>query len=713
MKRLLLAVFFLQFFYLGFTQDRLFTIDEAVIGQWRQLYPTHYYNLQWQGKTANFTFQDYQSVYQQSAANSDSIKILSLNELNTALKKKGLDTLTHIPYFEWNTEQEFNFYSGNRWVEYSLASSNVLQTIYLPKGAQNKTLNYQTKQIAYTLDNNLLVASPVNDSLVITHDVDKNIVNGQTVSRNEFGINGGIFWSPSGKKLAFYRKDESNVGEYPLVDITSREATVVPIKYPMAGMPSEHISLGVYNFEKGKTIFIERKDSLSEKYLTNITWSPDELFIYIQVLNRAQNHMKLNKYDASTGELVATLFEENNDAYVEPSNPLLFIDDNPDKFIYQTRNNGFNQAYLYNSNGNLIRKLTDGSWEITEVVAVDKRNIYYMATKESPLERHFYQTNLKNGKTLRLTNQPGEHQVLFNASANQFIDLYSNVNLPHQVDICSTKGTLLRTALKAKNPLIEYKMPEMRIGSLKAADGETDLYYRIIKPVDFDPQKKYPAIVYVYGGPHAQLVENRWLGGGRMWEYFMAQKGYVLFVLDNRGSANRGLKFENVIFRQCGVNEMKDQMEGVKYLESLGYLDMNRIGVHGWSYGGFMTTSLMVNHPEVFKVGVAGGPVIDWKYYEVMYGERYMDTPEENPEGYMFTSLLPRAKDLKGKLMIIHGAVDPTVVWQNSQQFLRECITNQVPVDYFVYPRAEHNVRGYDRIHLMQKVTNYFDDYLK
>jgi dipeptidyl-peptidase-4 len=423
--------------------------------------------------------------------------------------------------------------------------------------------------------------------------------------------------------------------------------------------------------------------------------------------------MKLNRYNVANGALDFTLFEEKNEKYVEPYHPLLFIDNKPDRFVYQSRNQGYNHAYLYSADGQLIKPVTEGDWEITDVVYLDKHSLYYMATKESPIERHLYRTDLKNGKTLKLTQVQGTHSVLFNAEAKLFIDTWSNIKTPKVIDVVSVKGTNVRTVIKSANPLAAYKIPEMKIGSLKAADGVTDLYYRIIKPVDFDSTQKYPAIVYVYGGPHAQLVNNRWLGGARLWEYYMAQNGYVLFILDNRGSANRGLEFENVIHRQCGVNEMKDQMKGIKQLESLGFVDMNRIGVHGWSYGGFMTTSLMVNYPDVFKVGVAGGPVIDWKYYEVMYGERYMDSPDENSEGYMFTSLLPRAKDLKGKLLIIHGGVDPTVVWQHSQLFLSECIKNQVPIDYFVYPEAEHNVRGFDRIHLMQKVTNYFDDYLK
>lgn len=713
MKQLLWVWVVLQLALPGLAQNKMLTMSDAVVGQWQNLAPESFHNLQWRGSSDQFTFQDYYKVYQQSANKADSVVLFSLRELNDWLLNKQADTLTYLPRFTWHNENEFHFYNKNTWLAVQLKEKKIIARIDLPENAENKEIHYPSKQIAYTLDNNLYVVDAENKTTAITQIPDKNIVSGQSVSRNEFGISGGIFWSPSGSRLAYYRKDESKVKDYPLVDITARQAEVKLVKYPMAGMASEHISVGVYDFSSRQTQFIESQDTISEKYLTNLSWSPDEQYIYLQVLNRGQNHMKLNRYAVVNGSLDLTLFEEKHEKYVEPYYPLLFIDNKSDRFVYMTRTQGYNHAYLYNADGQLIKPITQGDWEITEVVYLDKHSLYYMATKESPIERHLYKTDIKNGKTIKLTQVQGTHSVLFNAEAKLFIDTYSNIKMPLVCDVLTTKGAKVRTVLNSANPLADYKMPEMKIGSVKAADGVTDLFYRIIKPLDFDSTQKYPAIVYVYGGPHAQLVNNRWLGGARLWEYYMAQNGYVLYVLDNRGSANRGLEFENVIHRQCGVNEMKDQMEGIKQLESLGYVDMNRIGVHGWSYGGFMSTSLMVNYPDVFKVGVAGGPVIDWKYYEVMYGERYMDSPEENPEGYLFTSLVPRAKDLRGKLLIIHGGVDATVVWQQSQVFLTECIKNQVPVDYFVYPEAEHNVRGFDRIHLMQKVTNYFDDYLK
>ena len=235
----------------------------------------------------------------------------------------------------------------------------------------------------------------------------------------------------------------------------------------------------------------------------------------------------------------------------------------------------------------------------------------------------------------------------------------------------------------------------------------------MIKPINFDPKKKYPVLVYVYGGPHAQLVKNSWLGGAGLWLNYMAQQGYLIWTLDNRGSANRGFEFENSIFRNLGTLELEDQMQGINYLKSLDYVDVDRIGVDGWSYGGFMTISLMLKNPGVFKAGCAGGPVIDWKWYEVMYGERYMDTPQDNPEGYKNACLLNHVKDFEGRLLIIHGTMDPTVVWQNSLSFLQKCVDEDKLVDYFVYPGHGHNVGGMDRVHLWKKIEQYFNDNLK
>ncbi|MCK5822547.1 MAG: DPP IV N-terminal domain-containing protein [Bacteroidales bacterium] len=716
MKKAILILFLFSCFSpVLMAQKKELTIQDAIIGQWKNLYPEYIKQLRWQGKTNFYTYVKNSNLIKANLSSSKTDTLVYLKDINGVLHSNSIDSIKYFPAYKWKNKNSLEFSYKNHSLIYNITSKKFDLNITYDEKAENIDICHENYKMAYTIDNNLYITDKTSKITAVTNDEDKDFVNGQIASRNEFGIYKGTFWSPKGSYLVFYRKDNHDVKSFPLVDITKRIAEVEYIKYPMAGMKSEHVSLGVYNIATGKTIFIEGKDKTSEKYLTNISWGPNEKYIYIAVLNREQNHMKLNKYDVATGKIIKTLFEEKSDKYVEPEHTLTFLKTKPNQFLYQTRKDGYNHIYIYNTEGKLIKQLTKGNYEVTDVLGFNLKetNLFYVSTQESPIERHVYKINIKSGKITKLTKEAGTHRCILNKNREYLFDTYSNTEVPRVYNIISSKGEKVKNLLTSANPLKDYTLGEMKIGTIKAADGKTDLYYRLIKPVNFDPNKKYPAIIYVYGGPHAQLVNNSWLGAARMWQYYMAQKGYVMLTIDNRGSANRGLEFENAIFRNCGVNEMADQMKGVDLFKSLGYVDMNRIGVHGWSYGGFLSTSLIINHPDVFKVAVAGGPVIDWKFYEVMYGERYMDTPQENPEGYKNSSLLYRAKELKGKLLIIQGAIDKTVVWQNSLSFIRECVKNNVPVDYFAYPRAEHNVRGYDRIHLKDKVSHYFDDYLK
>ena len=573
----------------------------------------------------------------------------------------------------------------------------------------------------FTKGKSLYIVKSEGDTLLVAESENPQITYGQVVSRNEFGIEGGTFWSPSREHLAFYRKDESKVTTFPLLDITSRTGTLREIKYPMAGMGSENVQLGIYSLTDGKTVYVKADEFGYDRYLTNITWTPDGSKVLIQVLDRSQKHLKLNMYDALTGDFLKTILTEDNEKYVEPRDPVWFLKGSSDLFIYRTDNrDGYRNLYLCDTEGN-IRRLTETDADV-QYVANDGKYVWYTSAEISPIENHLFRISIKAspkglskakfGKPEQLTVAEGWHNIEMSPDLTQYVDCWSNLTTPRVADLCSSDGKVIRNILTADDPTLDYAYTEISLGTVKSADGQYDNYYRLIKPIDFDPSKKYPTIVYVYGGPHSQMVTNTFLANLRRWEMHMAQRGYLVYVQDNRGTDNRGAAFEKAIHGQCGQAEMADQMEGVKMLMSLPYVDKDRIGVHGWSYGGFMTISLITNYPEIFKVAVAGGPVIDWKWYEVMYGERYMDHPERNPEGYAKTSLISKAKDLKGKLLICQGAIDPVVVWEHSLSFVRECVKNNVQVDYFPYPCAEHNVMGKDRIHLNDKITMYFEDYL-
>ncbi len=558
-----------------------------------------------------------------------------------------------------------------------------------------------------------------DEAILVARSEAPGIVMGETVSRNEFGIDGGVFWSPDSARIAFFRKDERAVTEFPLLDITTRTGTLRTIRYPMNGMTSEQVSLGIYDRASGRTVWADVTDFGPDRYLTGVSWGPDGRNLFIQVLDRSQKHCRLNMYRAADGRFVRTVLTEDDERYVEPLDPLQFIGPRYE-FLYRTANrDGFRQLYLCDTLGT-VRRLTACQADVA-LSAVCGNSVFYTSAEVSPVENHLFRIDLRFprkgtariGKAQRLTPERGWHKVRVSTDGQWFLDSWSSLNVPLETALRSTSGKgEERFHRSAADPLKDYATGTVEMGTVRSADGQYDNYYRLFKPAGFDPSKKYPLIVYVYGGPHSQMVTDSWLAGVRLWELYMAQRGYVVYVQDGRGTQNRGLAYEQAIHRQCGQVEMADQMAGVRRLMEEPWIDGGRIGVHGWSYGGFMTISLMTTYPDVFKVGVAGGPVIDWKWYEIMYGERYMETEETNPDGFARTSLIGKAGDLRGRLLICQGAIDNTVVWQHSLNFIQTCIDAGVPVDYFPYPVAEHNVFGENRVHLMDKVTRYFDDYL-
>ena len=581
---------------------------------------------------------------------------------------------------------------------------------------QASSFNTASRYTAYVNGDQLYVrpADFGKDDIKLTTDGSREIVYGRSVHRDEFGIHSGLFWSPDGMRLAFYRMDQSMVTDYPQVNLFPRIATNEPDKYPMAGETSHKVTVGVYDVATNKTIYLKAGDP-TDRYFTNIAWSPDSKIVYMFELNRDQNDCRLMSYDATTGDCIGELYRETDAKYVEPQNPIQFLPWDNSKFILQSQKDGYNHLYLFDTKGNELRQITQGNWVVLDVVGFNAKNksVIITSNESSPIQCNTWEVSVNTGKRTLLDNGQGWHSPSLSDSGRYLVDSYQTPEVPRNIELVDAK-TLRHTAyFESPNPWEGYKVPQFSCGTVKAADGTTDLYWRMVKPADFDETKKYPTVVYVYGGPHAHNVDARWNYSSRSWETYMAQKGYILFILDNRGSEHRGKEFEQATFRQLGQEEMRDQMCGVAYLKSLPYVDAGRIGVHGWSYGGFMTISLMTNYPDVFKVGVAGGPVIDWKWYEVMYGERYMDTPQSNPEGYAKCSLLPKAKELKGKLQIITGYNDPTVVPQHCLMFIEECIKAGTQPDFFAYPGEGHNMMGHKSVHLHERITQYFEDYLK
>ncbi|MGM9813034.1 MAG: DPP IV N-terminal domain-containing protein [Muribaculaceae bacterium] len=583
-----------------------------------------------------------------------------------------------------------------------------------PEGFRGLEWNEAGKVWALLKDDNLYVKAQNGELHQLSTDGSREIVYGQSVHRNEFGIYKGTFFSPDGKQLAFYRMDQSMVTDYPQVNTFERVAAYAPDKYPMAGMTSHKVTIGIADVATGATRYLDLGD-VTDRYFTNIAWSPDGSTLYLIEVNRDQTDARLDAYDAASGKKIKTLYSEHNDRYVEPLHPIQFLPWDSTKFIYWSQQDGFMHLYLMDIQGNIVCQLTKGNWVVDAVVGFNAKakSVIYVSNEINPLQMNIFSVDVAKGTRRQLDNGLGVHSATLSADGSYLLDSWSEPDVPRAYAITNTRTGKSVEIHRSADPWQGYQVPIFESGSIKAADGVTDLYWRMVKPADFNPAKKYPTVVYVYGGPHAHNVAASWHWMSRSWETYMAQKGFIVYILDNRGSENRGLAFEQATFRQLGQIEMQDQMKGVEYLKTLPYVDASRLGVHGWSFGGFMTISLMTNYPDVFKVGVAGGPVIDWKWYEVMYGERYMDTPQTNPEGYEKTSLLNRAKDLKGRLLVITGMNDNTVVPQHCLMFLNACAEADTYPDFLAYPGEEHNMRGHKSVHLHEKITRYFEDYLK
>ena len=685
-------------------QLKTITLEESVLQQNRKFGADRMTGFQWIPGSTDYVYYTtmWTKMMQASATRTEAKEGITLAELNAALGTK----ITNFFGLQWIDNSHILVTENGKYYQYNRQTKSGKLLFSLPEEAENTTPDAAKQKIAYTKGNNLYVHTGSQD-VAVTQESSPGIVSGQSVSRNEFGISGGIFWSPKSTFLAFYQKDETQVADYPLLDMTQTPGKLMPIKYPMAGQASEQVRVGIYHLASGKTVFIRPKSGGLNDYMTNLSWTPDEKYILVAELNRGQNTMHLNLYEATTGSFVRTLLQETHERWVEPEHEAFFPSAQSSNFIWFSERDGFQNLYYYDLNGKLIQQLTRNKFPTREIIGANPEGtvVYFKATGEQGINMLLYKVTLKGKQTLVSTTL-GVHNGVLSPDGQWLFDEYSNATTPSQSVLWNAKGKAT-VVMTSSNKYEGYALGSAEIKTIKAADGVTDLFTRLIKPSNFDPTKKYPVLVYVYGGPHAQMITNSYLLGANLWMYWMAEQGYLVFTVDNRGSDNRGFAFESVIHRNLGNHEMADQLNGIAYLKSLPYVDANRLAVHGWSYGGFMTTSLLLRHPDVFKVGVAGGPVIDWKWYEVMYGERYMDTPEENPEGYATANVSQYAKNLTGKLLLIHGTSDDVVVEQHNLALVKKLVEAGKQADYFPYPMHKHNVTGKDRVHLMKKVLDY------
>ena len=719
-------VFLLPF--VSSAQLKKLTVEDAVLKQRTTLAPQRLLQPSWITGTNFFTYvvknNGSEYLVKEDASNLKTDTILSLDVFKEALytAKPDVPKVQHFIPFTWIDQKNMRLVFERAYYKYNIETNIISLLLKYPKSGEEIDYEPVSNRCAYTINSNLAIADKdskdgndiqakdlsVLKSEMLSTEGSYTISSGKAVHRNEWGINKGTFWSPKGNRIAYYKMYEGMVADYPIMDFEQTPAMSKNIKYPMAGNASHQVKIWVKDFIKNRQFEVQLGTSL-DQYFTNVAWSPDEEYIYVAVLNRDQNELKFNCYDGTTGTFIRTLFTETHPKYIEPEKPMVFLPTKPSQFLWFSKRDGFNHLYLYDIKGKLIKQLTKGQFDVTEFLGFNKTGslAFYIATTENALERQVFSVDLSTGKVTTLTRNPGVHSAVFNEEGNYFIDTYSSTTIPKKSTLMDINGAEISVLINAQNPLLAYENSAIKLFDINSTDKKAKLNCRMFFPPQFDSTKKYPVLVYVYGGPHAQLITNSWLGGGDMWLYYMAQQGFVVFTLDNRGSMNRGVEFEQAMFRKFGTIEREDQLAGVEFLKHQKFVDSTRLGVFGWSFGGFMSIGMMTR-TNAFKVGVAGGPVIDWKKYEIMYTERYMDKPQDNKEGYEDANLLNYVKNLKGKLLVIHGTSDDVVVWQHSIDYIKKCVDEGVQVDYFVYPGHKHNVLGKDRVHLMQKVADYF-----
>jgi len=579
------------------------------------------------------------------------------------------------------------------------------------------------KKVSFVRDQNLYVVDiATGKETAVTRDGKGPIKYGMAefVAQEEMGRMTGYWWSPDGRKIAFTRVDESPVNIEKRYEINADSFTVFEQRYPATGTPNALVELKTIDLASGAITDIALGDN-PDIYLPRVKWLPDSSTLSFQRQSRDQKTLQLLFANTDTGAS-RVILTETSPTWVNLSDDLRFLEDG--RFIWSSERSGFRHLYLYDKNGRLIRPLTAGDWVVNRVYGVDedKGRVYFDANRESPLEQHAYSAALDTNTAQnpqRITAEPGQHSLTFATNMKSYIDRFSALHTPPRVTVHRADGRRLfaveENALDETHPYYPYLKtdPQITFGQLQADDGQT-LYYRLIRARDFDQSKKHPVLIYHYGGPHAQLVKNQWPQGTDYWLKMLAQRGYVVFTLDNRGSWNRGKAFEDPIYRRLGKVEVADQARGVEFLRAQPWVDAGRIGVFGWSYGGYMTLMNLMQHPELYAAGISVAPVTDWSLYDTHYTERYLGTPRDNPEGYEKSNVFGYASQLSDPLLMVHGMADDNVLFTNSTKLYKILQDLDKPFEMMNYPGSKHSIWGQKtRTHLFHTMTRFLDRNLK
>ena len=568
-----------------------------------------------------------------------------------------------------------------------------------------KRVSFRREHDLYVLD----IASRKTTRL--TSDGRPTLLNAELdwVYPEELDLGTAYWWSPDSKRIAYMQFDTSHEMQYPQVDLRGLRGTLELERYPQAGTANAEVRLGVVSADGGPTRWMDLGEP-RDHLLARVHWRPDSSGIAVHRLNRVQNDLQLLLADPADG-VARTLLHEKDPAWINITNQFRYLPSG--KFLWSSERDGFRHLYVYSGDGKQLSRVTQGSWEVSDVAGVDEAasRVYYVSTEASSLERQLYAIDLDGTAKKRLTQTAGTHAISMSPTHEFYMDTHSSLTSPSRKTLHTNDGAELAVYREADHKLSdEYDLLPTEIVQLKAADG-TPLYARMIKPAGFRSGQKYPAIVMVYGGPHAQSVRNAWAGA--TWDQALAHRGFVIWQMDNRGAAGRGHAFEAALYRRLGEKELADQRDGVRHLISQGFVDPARIGIYGWSYGGFMTLYSLLNAPDLFKAGIAGAPVADWRNYDTIYTERYLGTPAENEEGYRRSSAVTYADKLRAKLLIVHNIEDDNVLFQNSLQMSDALERAGKLFTMMIYPQKSHGVSGPARKHLLELTTDFFETNLK
>jgi dipeptidyl-peptidase-4 len=569
-------------------------------------------------------------------------------------------------------------------------------------------------RIAFLKNNNIhVIEIEGHIDTQLTSEGNDHLLVGQVdwVYGEEFGIDKGFYWSPDSQHIAYFKMDESNVPEFPITDFIPVQNEVASTRYPKAGENNSVVTVGVVSLKDNTTRWIDIGDN-TDIYIPRIKWLPCSDSLAIQRLNRSQNKLDLLLADINTGKTSAILKEESTNGWIDIYDDLTFIESGK-RFIWSSNQSGFKHLYLYDINGEQVHQLTDGEWEVDDLAGVDESNdmVYFRATEKASWERQLYSVDLEGNGMQRLTHGDGWHIISMSTDFSYYLDSFSTYIEPNKVILYTADGKELAVIESNSIPALqEFNLVKPEFITFMTDYG-VELPTFIIKPPDFNPNKKYPVLMYTYGGPAIQVVCNQWEDDARkrnLWHEMMAQEGYIIFALDNRGTPARGRDFAQAIYRQWGTVDVLDKIAGVKYLQKLQYVDSSRIGIWGWSHGGYMTCMCMLKGADYFKTGIAVAPPTNWYNYDTIYTERYMGTPQDNPEGYKKSATLSYIGNLKGKLLVIHGTADDNVHIANTMQLVYALENSRKPFDLMIYPRKKHHMDSQDtKVHMYNLMTDY------